>query len=76
MLTVNRDVQDRLINGQIGVVKHIKIIENKVSIKYTKFNDPDAGKNWLPRIVITEFITGFQLRQIKLHLSSETQINQ
>ena len=45
MLTVNRDVQDRLINGQIGVVKHIKIIENKVSIKYTKFNDPDAGKN-------------------------------
>ena len=32
MLTVNVDVQDRLINGQTGVVKHLEIIENKVSI--------------------------------------------
>ena len=60
MLTVNLDVQDMLTNGQIGVVKHIKIIENKVSIIYTKLDDPDAGKklitknsnarihNWVP----------------------------
>ena len=39
MLTVNVDVQDRLINGQIGVVKHLEIIENKVSIMYIKFDD-------------------------------------
>ena len=60
MFTVNVDVQDRLINGQIGVVKHLEIIENKVSIIYIKFDDPDAGKklitknstarihNWVP----------------------------
>ena len=60
MLTVNVDVQDRLINGQIRVVKHLEIIENKVSIIYIKFDDPDAGKkliiknstarihNWIP----------------------------
>ena len=58
--TVNVDVQGRLINGQIGVVKHLEIIENKVSIIYVKFDDPDAGKklitknstarihNWVP----------------------------
>ena len=83
MLAVNVDVQDRLINGQIGVVKHLEIIENKVSIIYIKFDDdPDAGKklitknstvrihNWV------EFIIGFQSRDMKLQLSSEMQINQ
>ena len=44
MLTVNVDVQDSLINGQIGVAKHLEIIESKVSIIYIKFDDPDAGK--------------------------------
>ena len=43
MLTVNLDVQDRLINGQIGVVKHLEIIEDKVSTIYIKFDVPDAG---------------------------------
>ena len=43
MLTVNLDVQDRLINGQIGVVKHLELIEDKVSIIYIKFDVPDAG---------------------------------
>ena len=47
-------------NGQIGVVKHLEIIANKVSIIYIKSDDPDAGKrlitknstarihNWVP----------------------------
>ena len=43
MLTVNLDVQDRLINGQIGVVKHLEIIEDKVSIIYINSDVPDAG---------------------------------
>ena len=44
MLPINLDVQGRLINGQIVVAKHLEIIENKVSIIYVKFDDPDAGK--------------------------------
>ena len=60
MLTVNLDVRERLINGQIGVVKHLEFIKNKVSLIYIKFDDPDAGKklttknstarihNWVP----------------------------
>ena len=28
MLTVNIDVQDRLINGQMGVVKYFEIVDN------------------------------------------------
>ena len=49
MLTVNLDVQDRLINGQIGVVKHPEFIENKVSFIYIKFDDPDAGKKLITK---------------------------
>ena len=60
MLTVNRDIQDRLIIGQIGVVKHLKIIKNKVSIISIKTDDSEVGKkliiknstarisNWVP----------------------------
>ena len=32
MLTVNLDAQKKLINGQIGVLKHLEIIENKFSL--------------------------------------------
>ena len=60
MLTVNLDVQDRLINGQSGIAKHPEIIENNVTVIYIKFDDLDAGKklitknstarihNWVP----------------------------
>ena len=44
LLTVNLEVQDRLINGQIGVVKHFEIIENEISIIYIKFDNPDVGR--------------------------------
>ena len=55
------NVQNMLINGQIGIVKHHEIIDNNVSIIYVKFNDPNAGtklvttnnigrinKSWVP----------------------------
>ncbi|XP_057316777.1 uncharacterized protein LOC130657796 [Hydractinia symbiolongicarpus] len=45
MLTVNIDIADRLINGQIGTVKHVKADNaNKVSKIYVLFDDPKAGK--------------------------------
>ena len=46
MLTANLDVEDRLINGQIGTVLEIK--NNRVSCKpeviYVKFDDQNAGR--------------------------------
>ena len=49
MLTLILDVQDRLINEQIGIVKHIEIIENKVSITYIQLDDPDTGKKLITK---------------------------
>ena len=60
MLTVNIDIQDTLINGQMGVVKYFKIVDNAVSTIFAKFDDPGGGQkliganrlarrnNWVP----------------------------
>ena len=45
MLTVNIDIADRLINGQIGTVKHISFDLNRSLTKiYIKFDDSSAGR--------------------------------
>ena len=45
MLTVNIDLQDRLVNGQLGIVKHILVDSQKqISKIYIKFDDSKAGK--------------------------------
>ena len=44
MLTTNIDVTDHLINGQTGVVKYFKFLEDKVDTVYIKFDDINAGK--------------------------------
>ena len=44
MLTVNVDLQDRLVNGQLEIVKHIVLnSQNNVSKIYINFNDCKAG---------------------------------
>lgn len=43
MLTVNIDIQDRLINGQIGTIKQILTDNGNVTKVYIKFDDPKAG---------------------------------
>ena len=47
MLTVNIDIQDTLINGQMGVVKYFKIVDNAVSTIFAKFDDPGAGNSFV-----------------------------
>ena len=37
MLTVDINVKDRLINGQMGIVKYFKIIQNLISILFIEF---------------------------------------
>ena len=43
MLTVNIDIQDRLINGQTGNIRHIEFAEGTVHKVYVKFSDEQAG---------------------------------
>ena len=46
MLTTNIDISDRLINGQMGTVKHIAIDNTRrPSFIYIKFDDHQAGTN-------------------------------
>ena len=41
MLTVNIDIQDRLINGHTGIIRHIEFARN--SVCNVKFSDEQAG---------------------------------
>ena len=43
MLTVNVDIQDRLINGQTRNVKHTKFVQGSIHKVHVKFSDEQAG---------------------------------
>ena len=43
MLTVNIEIQHRLINGQTGNVRHIEFAQGSVDKVYVKFSDERAG---------------------------------
>ena len=43
MLTVNIDIQDRLINGQVGEVAHISVTNSDIQKVYIKFSDSQIG---------------------------------
>ena len=43
MLTVNLDIQDRLINGQTENIRNIKFSQGCVKKVYIKFSDEQAG---------------------------------
>ena len=65
MLTVNIDIADRLINGQIGTVKHIFYDSNSHILKmYIKFDDAQAG---LKKIDNDHF--GKQYKWVYIYLS-------
>ena len=39
MLTINIDIQDRLINGQTGNIRHIEFAQGSIRKVYVKFSD-------------------------------------
>ena len=43
MLTVNVDIQDRLINGRTGNFKHIEFVHGSIHKVHAKFSDEQAG---------------------------------
>ena len=50
MLTVNVDLSDRLVNGQLGTVKHIsKNLNGEVTKINIKFDDAGAGQKKINR---------------------------
>ena len=44
MLTTNINIEDRLLNGQMGTVKHIEIKGNEVRSIYLELDDKCAGQ--------------------------------
>ena len=44
MLTLNLDINDRLVNGLVGTVKQIKYKNNEVSVTYVKFSIKNTGR--------------------------------
>ena len=42
MLTVNIDIQGRLINGQTGIIRHIEFVQGSARKVYIKFFDEQA----------------------------------
>ena len=57
MLTVNVDLSDRLVNGQLGtaISKHIsKNLNDKVTKIYIKFEDGGAGQNKINKDTFTK----------------------
>ncbi|XP_066911415.1 uncharacterized protein [Clytia hemisphaerica] len=43
LLTTNVDINDRLVNGQLGTVKHIKVLNGRCEKIYVLFDDVKAG---------------------------------
>ena len=43
MLTVNLDIQDRLISGQTGNINRIEFAQGSVQKVYVKFSDEHVG---------------------------------
>ena len=39
MLISNLDIEERLLNGQVGTVTQFKYINDKLSLPYVKFNN-------------------------------------
>ena len=55
MLTVNIDLQDRLVNGQLGTIKHISIdTKGNVTKIYVKFHDSKVGLKKLNKVAFAK----------------------
>ena len=78
MLTLNIDLEDRLVNGLVGKVIYLRYVNDEVKVTYVKFNDQNAGqlavqadisarqRNWVP---IQKYKTTFPIKKNKLQPS-------
>ena len=78
MLTINIDLEDRLVNGLVGKVMYLRYVSDEVKVIYVRFNDQNAGqqaiqsdifarkRNWVP---IQKYETTFPIKKNKLQPS-------
>ena len=75
MLTMNVDLQDRLINDQLGTVKHIAINDqHNISNIYIKFGDNKAGLKRISMDSLLVTMDGCLLKDPKLRTSDLEQV--
>ena len=60
MLTINIDLENRLVNGLVDKVMYLRYVNDEVKVIFVKFNDQTAGqqaiesdifarqRNWVP----------------------------
>ena len=44
MLTININLEDRLVSGLVGKAMYLRYVNDKVKVIYMKFNDQNAGQ--------------------------------
>ena len=44
MLTINIDLEDKLVNGLVSKVMYLIYVNDEVKVIYVKFNDQNAGQ--------------------------------
>ena len=64
MLTVNIDIQDRLINGQTGNIRHTELAQDTTHEVYVKFSCKTCKSNEI--ILFKQIILEFPLKNVKL----------
>ena len=78
MLTINIDLEDRLVNGLVVKVIYLRYVNDEVLVIYVKFNNQNAGqqaiqsdvfarqRNWVP---IQKYGATFPVKKNKLQTS-------
>ena len=66
MLTVNLDIQDRLINGRTENISHTEFPQGSVGKVYVKFSDKQAGLKAMRSSYLGRKSIGFLLKNVKL----------
>ena len=69
MLTTNTDITDRLINGQIGVIKYFKFLGDRVDIIYIKFDNINAGKRLIQTDNLSRHNSWVHIKRTGTHIN-------
>ena len=65
MLAANIDITDRLINGQIGLVRSFQMQKGNIIKVYVEFNDKRAGLKAMAKKICRALIYGFLVEKIE-----------
>ena len=68
LLTVNIDIQDRLINGQTRIIKHKTFVQSSAREVYVKFSDEQAGSKVMTSSYLSRQNCRFPIEKVKLQL--------